>query len=705
MSAPATQAESLPGILPHHLRELRASGLTDETIIAAGIRSETSRDVISAILHCRASKRAAPAIVFPYYDADGKNGYSRIKPDTPRTDPTSGKPVKYESPRNVSNRIYLPTNARRAAAAADGEVFITEGEKKAAAVDQLGFPCIGLVGVFGWKDKRHERLLPELDRIAWSGREVFIVFDSDIVRNPNVLDAESRLASQLKSHGATVRVVRLPEKTDAAGKPVKVGIDDHLVACGSESLREVRRLANEAQEPTPPDAGVLKRSANEIDPASEAERYLATGQLDGCNRLAFYRGEHFLYRRGRYETLHTAEVRADVVRNLNRSYSHLTTAVTANMMQQIQAQTLLPSTKQPPCWIAESPGWPAEEVLAARNGLVWLAGFADGKPHFIPPTPRFFTTAAIEYDFKPDALSPLAWLEFLRQLWGDDQEAIDTLQEWFGYCLTPDTSQQKILTLFGPKRSGKGTIARVLRGVVGTANVAGPTLASLGDRFGLWPLIGKSLAIFNDARLSNRSDQAVIVERLLSISGEDALTIDRKNLAPTTGKLSTRLMVISNELPRLGDASGALTSRLVVLQLRDSFYGREQSDLTDRLLNELPGVLLWAIEGWKRLRDRGRFHQPASGAELLGELDELGSPIGQFVRERCILDPVYRTPVSDLYHEWCQWCITKGIREPGIEQMFGRNLLAAVPELRRTRPQDEGARYRAYQGVAIVSGV
>src|SRR5262249_23248106 len=159
----------------------------------------------------------------------------------------------------------------------------------------------------------------------------------------------------------------------------------------------------------------------------------------------------------------------------------------------------------------------------------------------------------------------------------------------------------------GPKRAGKGTIARVMRGVVGCHNVAGPTLGSLGTNFGLWPLLNTPLAIISDARLSNRTDQAVVTERLLSISGQDRVSVDRKHLTGVTVKLPTRLVVITNELPKLGDASGALAGRLIALRLGRCWFGNEDHTLTDRLLTELPGILLWAIEGWKRLRDRGRF--------------------------------------------------------------------------------------------------
>ena len=119
-----------------------------------------------------------------------------------------------------------------------------------------------------------------------------------------------------------------------------------------------------------------------------------------------------------------------------------------------------------------------------------------------------------------------------------------------GYVLGDDTRQQKIFLLIGPKRSGKGTIGRVLSGLVGTHNVAAPTLASLSTNFGLSPLIGKPLALISDARLSGYSDNSIVVERLLTLSGEDSLTIDRKYREPWTGRLPARLVLMTNELPR-----------------------------------------------------------------------------------------------------------------------------------------------------------
>ena len=120
-----------------------------------------------------------------------------------------------------------------------------------------------------------------------------------------------------------------------------------------------------------------------------------------------------------------------------------------------------------------------------------------------------------------------------------------------GYALGPDTSQQKIMLLVGPRRTGKGTIADILTALVGPSGVAGPTMSSLGQNFGLAPLIGKKLAIIGDARIGGRTDQAVVVERLLSISGEDTHTIDRKLKEPWTGRLRARFFYLDERIASL----------------------------------------------------------------------------------------------------------------------------------------------------------
>jgi putative DNA primase/helicase len=103
------------------------------------------------------------------------------------------------------------------------------------------------------------------------------------------------------------------------------------------------------------------------------------------------------------------------------------------------------------------------ECIAARNGVLHLPSILDVAPEPIPPTPRFFTANAITYAFSPEAPRPGEWLDFLASLWPDDPDSIACLQEWFGYLLTADTRQQKMLMLIGPTRSARGRSAACWR--------------------------------------------------------------------------------------------------------------------------------------------------------------------------------------------------------------------------------------------------
>jgi putative DNA primase/helicase len=226
-------------------------------------------------------------------------------------------------------------------------------------------------------------------------------------------------------------------------------------------------------------------------------------------------------------------------------------------------------------------------------------------------------------------------------------------------------------------------------------------LASLQTNFGLWPLIGKPLAIIADARLGTKSDQAINAERLLSISGEDAQTIDRKHQSAWTGRLPTRFMILTNELLRIADASGALAGRFIVIVLENSFYGKEDIGLANRLLAELPGLLNWSLLGYRRIRERGYFIQPRSSDEAIEELETLGSPIKAFIRDRCRVGPACSVPVELIYQDYRAWCESNGRRDAGTKQTFGRDLRAAVTGLRMQRLREGESRLREYQGIGM----
>jgi hypothetical protein len=184
------------------------------------------------------------------------------------------------------------------------------------------------------------------------------------------------------------------------------------------------------------------------------------------------------------------------------------------------------------------------------------AVYLDGKGNLAPWLPNRYKIgdlleALSAIVILPEDLEQLGWLD------GRESGPIVATSNGLLDIASLKLHLHKILVMVGPTRGGKGVIARILTALIGKRNVCGPTLNSLGGEFGLAPLLGKSVAAISDARSGGGKNSAVVVERLLSISGEDTLTCNRKYKEQWSGKLPVRLHIISNELPRLGDASSA----------------------------------------------------------------------------------------------------------------------------------------------------
>ena len=441
------------------------------------------------------------------------------------------------------------------------------------------------------------------------------------------------------------------------------------------------------------------------EPMVVARRIVEARQRDDVTLLRRWRGDWMEWDHGAWFAAEEDAVRSMLYSTLE-NVNYFATAgpkpwaptrrKIADVADALSAVTHLSETVDPPEWIGSTEGPPARELVVARNGILHVTART-----LIDHDPNLFNTVRVPFDYDPDTPEPTRWLTFLNQLWPDDPESIAALQEWIGYVLSGRTDLHKILLLVGPTRAGKGVLGRVLGALVGRGNVAGPTLASLGTNFGLQPLIGKPLAIISDARLGNAHGVNQIVERLLSISGEDWLTIDRKYKEPWSGKLNARFLIISNELPRFGDASGAIANRFVLLTLRRSWLGEENTSLTDELLTELPGILVWALDGLDHLNRKGSFTEPAASKEAILALQDLISPVSAFVRDWCVVGPQHEITTDALFAAWKDWCEQNGRSRPGSKAVFGRDLLAAYPTIRKTRPHEDDRRVYVYQGIAL----
>ena len=218
----------------HHLADLQASGLSQESIDQSGCYSApepTTRILLGF--------GVGPGLVFPFPGCTSSfnQPFCQVKPDKRQE---WMKHAKYLTPKDSGCHVYKPPTLEQSRLENTAvPIYLTEGCKKALKAVQEGLACLAFAGVDAWRDRSNGHKsapLSDLDGIPWKRRKVYIVYDSDLAWKAPVRMAEFRLSRELQARGAIVHAIRLPNTPD--GK--KVGLDDYLLThsidtfCGLE---------------------------------------------------------------------------------------------------------------------------------------------------------------------------------------------------------------------------------------------------------------------------------------------------------------------------------------------------------------------------------------------------------------------------------------------------------------------------------------
>lgn len=345
----------------------------------------------------------------------------------------------------------------------------------------------------------------------------------------------------------------------------------------------------------------------------------------------------------------------------------------------------------------------AGRLLLAAGGVPFRNGWLDAATGVLVPLGpdrdvRWVVPAA--YDPHDDR-EPTEWIKFLDSIgFSVDGEDHRLLKQWFGYVLSGRTDLNKGLILVGPKRAGKGTVLRIAEELVGDGAEA--TALERFDpqkTFGLSNLIGKSLATIGDARWGkNDSGRNAAI---LSFTGGDAMPSEKKNKDVQSLRATARLMIASNETPKFYEASDAMASRLLILEFTKSFYGSEDLGLAARLVDELPLIARWALDGLRDLNTQGRFSETGRGLELQRSVAQDASPVARFVEECCEVGRV-KDKKDNLWAEYKAWADDENVYA-GTKSSFFANLNAAFPgKFKVVRTRSGASRVQEIHGVRFV---
>lgn len=467
-------------------------------------------------------------------------------------------------------------------------------------------------------------------------------------------------------------------------------------------------LAVEAARLLPPPAVKGSSSPSDDDPHRLSGVYLAKRGVDDQRRftLRYWHGQFWRWN-GRYYRPIKDDLRAEVTEVTKREFDRIAkkksplqvrTSLVANVIQALAGKTLVDEQRDQPCWLGD----PAKgaEFISMANGLVSMEELMDARATVRPPTPEWFSTVSLPYAYKADAKCP-NWMAFLNTVLENDCDRIKLLQEFFGYLLTPDTSLQKFLMFLGDGANGKSVVCKILTALLGPANVSSVPLEVFADRFQLTSSRGKLANIVTEVGHLKTVAEGVLKQ----FTGGDRMHFDRKNLSPVEEIPTARLVIATNHPPPFVDQSSGVWRRVIPIPFRVTIPVEQQDrNLAEKLMDELPGIFNWAIEGKIRLRQQGRFTESEVCSEVLIEYRNDNDPVRRFLTEEVEIKTDGMVYSEELYSGYCTWCKTEG-HEPSPSRLFFRHVYKQFPGAKRAREKTGNTGHRSYfiRGIRLVN--
>lgn len=287
-----------------------------------------------------------------------------------------------------------------------------------------------------------------------------------------------------------------------------------------------------------------------------------------------------------------------------------------------------------------------------------VAEYEPTKDFWHPHKKENYSTLRFDYPFEPKAECPL-WVKTLNEIFEGDENKNNMLQEFFGYCLTRDTSQIKALLLLGESNSGKSTILEVLRNVIGNKNCSSVPMKFICNPQYTPLLMNKLVNI--DADVSKNAKDFEFEFKI--ITRGEPISCNQKFLPTFSFRPYSKIVMAANIFPIITDHSSAFYNRLIIIPCDRVFSPDEQNrKLNELLLSELSGIFNWVIEGLKRFNARGKFEEKEFVREAIEDLRDESNPVDVFFRETIVKDisiGIY-TEKIELYNKYFEWCRNNG---------------------------------------------
>ena len=244
------------------------------------------------------------------------------------------------------------------------------------------------------------------------------------------------------------------------------------------------------------------------------------------------------------------------------------------------------------------------------------------------------------------------------------------VQEWAGYFLYPSTKLEKLLFLYGSGRNGKSTFIEVLTSLFDPIEISHVEPHNFVREYDVAALQHKRINVVTD--ITTDKSTSGMFKQL--VSGERVKARNPYG-KPFSFTPNVKFLFSSNFLPQTHDRSEGFYRRWDILkfsrQLKESEVDLE---LKNKLKKELPGILVWALEGLQRLKKSNWVMTDAPGFNHgIKSLRQYTDPISEFLEQSYVRTPIILGNTRDghyvcwksLYSKYVRYCEDNGLSKLG----------------------------------------
>ncbi len=307
-------------------------------------------------------------------------------------------------------------------------------------------------------------------------------------------------------------------------------------------------------------------------------------------------------------------------------------------------------------------------------------------------------------DHDSSATAP-KFTQFLKEVTGERQELINILQEFMGYVIAGGPCiHHSALTLLGDGANGKSTFVEVLRALVGTA-ASSLSIKDLNDPQKLLAVDGKILNIAEENSKDSFNDTALIKNMI----GGGKVWAKQLYSQPFEFRNRAKFILLMNELPRNYDHSNGFYRRLLIVPFDAKFNKHTGVDkgMAVKLIEELPGIFNFALEGYLRLQTQGDFTESKISQELVDDYSLESDHIQGWLKDetRILVSEGVKTLKTSLYKSYKAYCEENGVYRVEASNRFFPRLKTLFKQMnvswKESRPRGDDSRQRFLQYIEL----